>query len=196
MVQSLWTTPDYSYEGRYFRVNRANLVPPPTQQPHPPIYIAATRTLTTLEFVVSTGHPLIVGVVLDTSDALELCRRFFEMSREAGHNVPMSRIPFFRYFYVAESEEQARRDTEAALNWTLDMIQWRGSFHEGSEVHHQLDHWRRTRTELLPSFDDLYENRAIIGTPDQCVAKIKKLEKEGIEYFGCNFAFGAWTIVR
>ena len=102
----------------------------------------------------------------------------------------MSQIPFFRYFYVAETEEQARRDTEAALNWTLDIIQWRSTFAEGSEVNLQLDQWRRERTEIPPSFDYLYENRAIIGTPDQCVAKIKELEEQGIEYFGCNFAFG------
>ena len=190
VIQALWTTPDYSHEGQYFRVHRANLVPQPTQRPHPPIYIAATRTPATLKFVVSTGHPLIIGVVLDTTDALELCRRFVGMSRDAGHDVPMSRIPFFRYFYVAETEEQARRDTEAAVNWTLDMIQWRGTFAEGSEVNLQLDQWRRERTEIPPSFDYLYENRAIIGTPDQCVAKIRELEAQGIEYFGCNFSFG------
>ena len=190
VIQALWTTPDYSHEGRYYRVKRANLVPAPVQRPHPPIYIAATRTPATLEFAVSTGYPLMVGVVLDTSDALDLCRRFVAGSREAGHDVPMSRIPFFRYFYVAETEEQARRDTEASLNWNLDMIQWRGQFPEGSEVNHHLDHWRRARTELPPSFDYLLEHRAIIGTPDQCVAKIKQLQEAGVNYFGCNFAFG------
>ena len=190
VIQALWTTPDYSHEGRYYRVKRANLVPAPVQRPHPPIYIAATRTPATLEFAVSTGYPLMVGVVLDTSDALDLCCRFVAGSRQAGHDVPMSRIPFFRYFYVAETEEQARRDTEESLNWNLDMIQWRGQFPEGSEVNHQLDHWRRARTELPPSFDYLLEHRAIIGTPDQCVAKIKMLQEAGVDYFGCNFAFG------
>ena len=68
-------------------------MPSPILQPHPPIYIAATRTPATLEFVVSTGHPLIIGVALDTDDALDLCHRFVRMSEESGHSVPMSRIP-------------------------------------------------------------------------------------------------------
>ena len=190
MMQGLWTTPDYTHNGRYFQINKANLVPPTVQKPHPPIYIAATRTLATLEFVVSTGHPLILGVVLDTSDALDLCQRFVEMSREVGHSVPMSRVPFSRYFYVAETEEQARKDTQAPLSWTLDMIQWRRTFTESSEVHQRLDDWRSTRTELPPSYDYLFENRAIIGNPDYCIARIKEIQQRGIEHFICNFEFG------
>jgi alkanesulfonate monooxygenase SsuD/methylene tetrahydromethanopterin reductase-like flavin-dependent oxidoreductase (luciferase family) len=190
LVEALWTKPDYSYEGQFFTVNRATLVPSPLQQPHPPIYIAATHTPATLEFVVSTGHPLIIGVVLDTAEALALCHRFVQMSSAAGHHVPMSRIPFSRYFYVAETDEQARRDTRAGLEWTMDMLQWRRTFKEGSEVGHQLAEWCKVRTSLPTSYEHLYEQRAIIGTPEACVAKIKALQQAGIDYFICNFAFG------
>ena len=190
VIQGLWTTSDYTHQGRFFSVSHANLVPPPLQKPHPPVYIAASRTRATLEYLVSTGHPLIIGVVLDTRDALDLCHRFVTLSREAGHDVPMSRIPFSRYFYVAETEREAREDTEAGLRWNLDMIQWRRTFTEGSEVHHRLNDWRRTRAGPPPDIDYIYENRAIIGTPDRCAAKIEELRSEGIEYFMCNFAFG------
>ncbi|MCH8226429.1 MAG: LLM class flavin-dependent oxidoreductase [Chloroflexi bacterium] len=190
VIQGLWTTPEYSHHGRYYQVNQTTLVPPPVQKPHPPIYLAATRTEATLEYVASTGHALMVGVVQDTPDALDLCRRFVELSRKAGHNVPMSQIPFFRYFYVAETEAEARKDSQDALNWTLDMTQWRRTFTVGSEVNLRLQDWRDTRSELPPSYDYLCEHRAIIGTPDQCVAKIKELQRQGIEYFGCNFSFG------
>ena len=190
IVQGLWTHPEYSYDGCYFKVNRATLVPPPVRQPHPPVYIAATRTATTLEFAVSTGHPLIVGVVLDHADALDLCRRFVQMSEAAGHKVPMSRIPFFRYFYVGETEDQVRRDTRQSLEWTVDMIQWRGTFSEGSEVNNRLEEWRRSRTTLPPSYDYLSEKRAVFGTPEACLAKLREFQEAGIGYFGCNFAFG------
>lgn len=189
-VQGLWTTPEYSHHGQHFSVHKANLVPMPLQKPHPPVYIAATRTLETLKFAVSTGHPLIVGVVLDTADGLDLCRRFVQMSKEASIGVPMSRIPFFRYCYVAETEEQARRESRAGLDWTLDVGQWRRAFRESSEVYHRLEDWRRTRTEQPPSYDYLVENRAVIGNPEQCIARIKALQEEGIEYFGCNFFMG------
>ena len=58
----------------------------------------------------STGHSLCIAVVQDTADALDLCQRFVSMSREAGFHRSMAGIPFFRYFYVAETEAQARWD--------------------------------------------------------------------------------------
>ena len=50
--------------------------------------------------------------------------------------------------------------------------------------------WRTSRSELPASYGYLSEHRAIIGTPDQCVAKIQSLQQQGIDYFGCNFSFG------
>jgi len=190
VIKGLWTTPEFSHQGEHYQVNRATLVPPPVQQPHPPVYLAATRTEATLDFVAGTGFPLIVGVVQDTPEALALCHRFVELSGDAGHNVPMSEIPFFRYFHVGKTEEEARRDSREAVNWVQDMTQWRRQFPEGSEVHHHLEDWRRTRTELPPTYDYIYENRAIIGSPEKCIAKIKALQKEGIEYLGCTFSMG------
>lgn len=190
IVEGLWTTPGFSYHGQYFDIEETNLVPLPLQKPHPPIYLAATRTPATLDYVVSSGHTLMLGVVLDTVDAVDLCQRFAAASRAAGHNVPMSAIPFARYFYVGETEEQARKDTEEALNWTMDMNQFRRTFDVGSEVYHRLDDWRRTRTETPPDYERLFQHRAMIGSPEQCIAKIKEIQEQGIDYLLCNFSFG------
>ena len=190
IVEGLWTTPEFTYESKFNRLEKINLVPTPLQKPHPPIYIAATRTLTTLEFLVSTGHNLCIAVVQDTAEAIDLCQRFVTMSQAAGHHRPMSDIPFFRYFYVAETEEQVRQDTETRLNWVADIMQWRRFIDKGSEVYQRMDDWRRTRTQLPASYDYLAHKRAIVGTPDQCVAKIQELQQHGIAYFGCNFDFG------
>lgn len=193
IVQGLWTTPGFSYDSRFNKLDNINLVPPPVQQPHPPIYIAATRTPATLEFLVSTGHNLCIAVVQDTAAALDLCHRFVELSAAAGHNRPMAEIPFFRYFYVAETEEAARRDTEARINWVADIMQWRRHIDSGSEVYQRMDDWRQQRAQLPESYDYLSVNRAIIGTPDQCVAQIQALQAHGIDYFGCNFDFGGMS---
>ena len=190
VIQGLWTTPEFSFDGEYFQVNKLNLVPPPVQHPHPPIYLAASNTIETLQYVVSTGHTLCIAVVQDTAQSLDLCHRFVEMSRVAGFNVPMGAIPFFRYFYVAETEEQARQDTQDHVDWILDIMQWRRFIKEGSEVTHRMADWRRTRAEATVGYDYIAANRAFIGTPDQCAAKIQLLQEHGIDYFGCNFAMG------
>jgi len=191
IIEGLLTTPDYSYDGRFYKVHHVNLVPPPVQKPCPPIHIAATRTPATFDYVTSSGHPILVGVVLDTVDALDLCHRFLSTASAAGHSMPISRIPFFRYVYVAESEEEALRDARRSVEWTLDMIQWRGSFTTGgSEVYQHLEDFRRSRTTLPPSFEHIAQHRGFFGTPDQVTAKIRAIQAEGIEYFGATFAFG------
>jgi alkanesulfonate monooxygenase SsuD/methylene tetrahydromethanopterin reductase-like flavin-dependent oxidoreductase (luciferase family) len=72
----------------------------------------------------------------------------------------------------------------------IDIMQWRNTISEGSEVHQHLSDWRRSRRQLPLSYEYLAEKRAIIGTPDQCVDRINLLRDQGIEYFGCNFDFG------
>jgi hypothetical protein len=69
-------------------------------------------------------------------------------------------------------------------------MQWRRFFEEGSEVPYRMVDWRKTRTQATVGADYIYSNRAFIGTPKQYAAKIKGLQAQGIEYFGCNFAMG------
>ena len=190
MVEALWTTPDCTFEGEYYAARHLNLVPTPLQQPHPPVYVAATRSAESLDFVASTGRRMIIGVVLNTDDALDLLQRFLSQSDRAGNAVTAADVPFFRYFYVAETEEQAHRDARDALNWTLDINTWRREFAVGSEVYQRIEDYRQRRTEFPPTYEYLAEHRAFIGTPDQCAAKIQALHNAGVRYFGCNFAFG------
>ena len=190
MVEALWTTPDLTWQGEYHTVRNINLVPTPLQSPHPPVYVAATRSAQSLDFVASTGRRLIIGVVLDTPDAIDLLNRFLAMAQAAGNPTTAAEVPFFRYFYVAETAEQAHRDAREALNWTLDVNTWRREFAVGSEVYQRLADYRQRRTELPPSYEYLAEKRAFIGSPDQCAAQIQALADAGVRYFGCNFAFG------
>ena len=84
IVQGLWTTPEFSHNGEFYTLNKLNLVPPPLQSPHPPIYIAASYTQATLEFLVRNGYKLCIAVVQDTQQSLELCKRYLALSADDG----------------------------------------------------------------------------------------------------------------
>jgi F420-dependent oxidoreductase-like protein len=51
IVRSMWTEPETTYEGAYYRVHRANCDPKPLQQPHPPIMIGGGGEQLTLRVV-------------------------------------------------------------------------------------------------------------------------------------------------
>ena len=192
-MQGLWTTPDFSYKSQYNTLDKINLVPPPVQKPHPPIYIAATRTPTTLEFLVSTGHNLCIAVVQDTADALDLCQRFVSMSKAAGHHRPMSEIPFFRYFYVAETAEQVRQDTEARLNWVIDIMQWRRFIPRGSEVYQRMEDWRTTRTELPASYDVLAQHAPSSAPQSSASRKSRRCGSMASSILGAILTLAVWS---
>jgi alkanesulfonate monooxygenase SsuD/methylene tetrahydromethanopterin reductase-like flavin-dependent oxidoreductase (luciferase family) len=143
-----------------------------------------------LEYATRSGHPLLVGTVLDTPDAIDLCRRFLAKAEAAGNHFSISQIPFGRYLHVAPTDEQAQEATRKAMDWVQDMIQWRGTFNEGSEVHQRLDDFRARRSTLPPNYEHIYAKRGFFGTPDAVAAKISAVQREGIEVFGCGFAFG------
>ncbi len=191
IVQALWTSPEVSREGEFYSLNKVSLAPPPAQMPHPPMYIAATRSPETLDYCISRGHNLCIAVVMDTAPALDLLKRFAEKCEAAGVDRPASEVPFFRYMHVAETTEEARRNVAPHLEWVLDMLLWRGEFQGGgSEIHHSIDGWRRTRTNAPATLDYVFENRAIVGDPDYCVRRIELLKRAGVRHLGCNFAIG------
>ena len=42
-LRRLWTQEHVDYQGRYYKLDDVTIVPPPTQQPHPPIWVAGRR---------------------------------------------------------------------------------------------------------------------------------------------------------
>ena len=145
MVESLWTTPDYSFEGDYYSAHRLNLVPTPLQQPHPPVYVAATRSVESLEFVSTTGRRLIIGVVLNTGEAVELLKRFLDMAQQSGSPVTAAAVPFSG---ISTSRKPRRRRTgmhamRSTGPWTsipgAPNSQWAARFTNGWTITGELE---------------------------------------------------------
>ena len=51
IVKSMWTEPTTTYDGTYYKLERANCDPKPLQQPHPPIWIGGGGEQLTLRVV-------------------------------------------------------------------------------------------------------------------------------------------------
>ncbi|MFM8626680.1 MAG: LLM class F420-dependent oxidoreductase [Actinomycetota bacterium] len=51
IVKSMWTKPETTYEGKHYRLSRANCDPKPLQAPHPPVWIGGGGEQLTLRVV-------------------------------------------------------------------------------------------------------------------------------------------------
>ncbi len=189
-VCDLWVNRPVSLSGNFHVLKNIDLVPSPIQVPHPPVYIAATRSPDTLEFLVTNGFLLCIAVVQDTELALNLVSTYREKCRLSGRLDNMDEVPFFRYVHVADTEIKAEENTKSHIDWIQDIMQWKHHLSDKTEVDQPIDNWRVSRNELPPSFEYIRENRAFIGSPESVADKILRLKDKGISYFGCNFAMG------
>ena len=121
---------------------------------------------------------------------MSLFRLYAERCAAAGKTPQFDQSPYFRFVHLAGDEKEAKEHPREALTWVRDLSTYRKTLTHGDEINVDLDQWRRVRPEAPPAYEWELENNTYFGTPDQCVAKIKDLQQQGIDYFGCNFSFG------
>ncbi len=192
IILGLWTTSRFSYTGEYYKVDGVTLAPSPLQKPHPPVFLAVSRTAASVDVAVSRGLPILTSFSTPEADNLGLFSLYEERCAAAGKPANMDRMPYFRFVYLAEDEKEAKEYPRESLTWVRDLGGYRRTLTHAEEINVDLDHWVRTRPEDPPSYESELETTTYFGTPDDCVRRIRKLQKEhNIEYFGASMSFGS-----
>ena len=191
IILGLWTTPKFTYHGQFYSVNDMTLMPSPMQNPHPPVFLAVSRTAASLDVAVSRGLPILTSFSTPEADNLGLFSLYQERCAAAGKPADLDRMPYFRFVYLAEDEQEAKEYPRESLTWVRDLGGYRRTLTHGDEIDVDLDHWRRTRQVDPPSYESELETTAYFVTPDECVRRIRKLQVEhDVGYFGASMSFG------
>lgn len=191
IILGLWTTSGFSYQGEYYQVDDITIVPTPLQRPHPPVYLAVSRTAASIDVAVSRDLPIITSFFTPEADNQALFRLYAERCAAAGKIPHLDRNPYFRFVHLAEDETEAKEYPREALTWVRDLSTYRRTLNRGNEINVDLNHWRTVRPETPPTYEWELENNAYFGTPDQCVQWIRTLQNEhNIGYFGASMGFG------
>jgi alkanesulfonate monooxygenase SsuD/methylene tetrahydromethanopterin reductase-like flavin-dependent oxidoreductase (luciferase family) len=116
LILRAWTEPGpFEFIGKHFRIRYVNPWPRPMQQPHPEIWIPGAGSLETVEFVARHRYAY-MGIPYFHISVFE---RMFRMFREAcdveGYDADPLQQGWLVPIYVAETDEQARREYEDHL---------------------------------------------------------------------------------
>ena len=191
IILGLWSTPGFTYHGKYYSVDDMTIAPVPVQRPHPPMYLAVSRTPGSVEVAVSRNLPVLTSANTPDEDVLGIRSLYFERCAAVGKRPLVEDMPFFRLTHVAEDEKQAREIPRASLTWVRDLNSLRRTLTGGSEIYMDLEHWRRTRTVQVPAYETELQTTAYFGTPEQLVQRLRWLqEKYHVQYFGADMGFG------
>jgi len=86
VMKALWTRNGVDYEGLYFKIEGASLVPKPLQKPHPPIWLGANspRTLRLAAEMADGWLPMVTAPQLFKEDIMHIRERAEKAGRRAS----------------------------------------------------------------------------------------------------------------
>lgn len=167
IIIGAWTNDEFSYAGRFHQVPRLSLIPKPYQKPHPPVWIASRLgTKEIIDFTVKNRYQLLSAwappAELQATHAM-----FAEALGEQGKAGTPFDFPCIRHVFVGETDEAARRDGEAAVEYYMKS------------------------TALFRPIGAHEREEMIFGSPATCAAKIERLHRTaGVNYILCWMNFG------
>jgi probable F420-dependent oxidoreductase len=108
LMKALWTQPEVSFEGRFWRLDDARMEPKPVQRPHPPIWIGGGHPAA-LRRAARYGDGFFGAGSATTAQFAEQVRVVREALAEAGRDPSRFRIAKRVYVVVDDDAERGRR---------------------------------------------------------------------------------------
>jgi alkanesulfonate monooxygenase SsuD/methylene tetrahydromethanopterin reductase-like flavin-dependent oxidoreductase (luciferase family) len=164
VLRGLWTEPAFSYKGRHYEIDDAQLSPRPVQQPHPPLWIGATSEAG----VARAGR---LGAHLLGLASPWLQRVYDDALVSGGHDPNAAHVLQLHWVHVAPTTDDAWAAAAPHFHYTLTTYaEWArqsGDTAEGTartEVP-RADELRTTKRALM--------FRPVFGTPDEVAAALR-----------------------
>jgi alkanesulfonate monooxygenase SsuD/methylene tetrahydromethanopterin reductase-like flavin-dependent oxidoreductase (luciferase family) len=163
------------HKGAYFKSTIEGdyeIFPVSVQQPHPPLFMAA-GTDRSMAYAARHGFGLMLST-LPSADTLSKQIGFYrnhmnEAPAPLDRNPAFGKIDIARWVYVAESDAQARADTEHGIVTHIS------HFMSGATAGYLGNVSEKSRVDTL-NYDDLNATTLLHGSPETVARKLKNLE--------------------
>jgi natural product biosynthesis luciferase-like monooxygenase protein len=176
-VCRLWTEDRVTHHGRFWSFDEVHSMPRPTQQPHPPVWVAAIASEESFLNAARRGwHIMIVpfaGGLERTSGLVKLYRQVW---KESGHTPGTEQVQMSFHAYLAPSHDEAVSGYVPAMRTYLDVF---------TEA---VSGWSATRSDQYPGYDklvgaiaaqtpegNLEKGYAFVGTPAEVVEQVSRM---------------------
>jgi alkanesulfonate monooxygenase SsuD/methylene tetrahydromethanopterin reductase-like flavin-dependent oxidoreductase (luciferase family) len=188
------TTDTLTYSGKYFNYENVPIVLRPLQQPHPPFWYASSSPIGAtwggeqgLHFV-TLGPTVSAKANIDAFRAA-LAKRGAPAQPKAEFSGGVA-VGVSRYVFVADTDAEARRFGEPALERHVAHVKWLGPRHGDAAFTSRLN------SSFGSSYEDARKQGLVIaGTPQQVRAEIERQVAElGINYLLSYLFLGSMTL--
>lgn len=170
IIRKMWTEDSVNFDGRYYHLEGAVNFPKPLQNPNPPITIGGE------------GERLMLRVVAELADKCNFNPPIENYERRLNalekHCLAVGRnfAEIEKTLYCDMVIKRTKEGVDALLNRLAGAGQLMGSYLGNGQ--HEL---------LSPQ---KYSAAHIVGTPQECLDKIKRFQELGVDYFIFTFPVG------
>ena len=178
IVLKAWTDERLTFEGEFHRFEDIEVLPKPLQEPHPPMWVAASSP-PAIEWAAERGFSILMDPHSSHGEIARKQKLYFDFLEKFGQPVAGRELPVARLLSVAptmrEAEEVARRGADWIVNAYADAKHKPVLPFGGLEEQGKGDPVER------------YLNGVVLyGTPESLVDEIAKLRGEmQLEYLMC-----------
>ncbi|MHB8576637.1 MAG: LLM class flavin-dependent oxidoreductase, partial [Dehalococcoidia bacterium] len=133
VVIRAWKDERITFDGDFVHVRDVEVLPKPLQQPHPPVWLAASSP-DAIAWAASAGHSILMD---PHSSHVEIGRKFdsYRMGlTAAGHSIDGRTTPVARLIAVAPTDEEAKKTARRGAQWTVNSYVGAGRKRRAAEI--------------------------------------------------------------
>jgi alkanesulfonate monooxygenase SsuD/methylene tetrahydromethanopterin reductase-like flavin-dependent oxidoreductase (luciferase family) len=174
IVLAAWRSDRVTYAGRFWRYDGIEVLPKPLQQPHPPVWLAATST-ESIQRAAEKNHDIFQDPHSTSAELAAKRQLYYEVLRAHGFSAEGRVIPTARLLAVAPTDAEAADIARAGARWTV--ASYANAAHRSSPPPYALtgDPVERYMKDVI-----------IYGTPERVTDTIVELrETIGLDYLMC-----------
>jgi alkanesulfonate monooxygenase SsuD/methylene tetrahydromethanopterin reductase-like flavin-dependent oxidoreductase (luciferase family) len=178
IVLRAWTEERLVYAGKYFQFDGVEVLPKPTQKPHPPVWLAATSD-PAIEWAAASGFSILMDPHASHRDIGRKRRLYADCLAAAGHSLAGRDLPVARLIAVGKTAAEAETVARSGAQWLVNS--YIGAQHRpvglgGSNITPQVaDPVQRYLAEVI-----------LHGTAAAVLDQILQLREQiGLEYLLC-----------
>jgi alkanesulfonate monooxygenase SsuD/methylene tetrahydromethanopterin reductase-like flavin-dependent oxidoreductase (luciferase family) len=197
-VIGMWEEEYYEEHSEYLDFPARMVTPKPYQYPHPPVWMAASSE----ETIRMAGHNALGLLCFSIMQPLDRLQEIIDTYRKAQERaVPLTsvhtnKVGVYTLVHCAETRDNfgTNRLWESMWWWYKGIAE----FHLKWEMAHLTPEQQAQAFPLLQSrargefdiheFDR--EDMVVVGTPDECLAKLMRYEEAGVDQLLCYLNFG------
>lgn len=120
LIVRAWTEDGpFEHDGKHYSLRYVNCWPKPQQLPHPPVWIPGGNSLETMGEVARRGYTFFLSTRSHQRRAKAAAQRFADIIGQQGGTYHPFRMGLLLSVYVAETDEQARAESQEAVWYFL-----------------------------------------------------------------------------